>query len=64
MVRNKIFHINFEQILKKELDHWTDLYDAEMMERETQNMQLRHALEQQNQEHIELEKEVGGNKLF
>ncbi|KAJ1528333.1 hypothetical protein ONE63_006754 [Megalurothrips usitatus] len=45
------------EVLKKNLDHWTDLYDAEMMQRETENMQLRSALEQQSEEHRELQAE-------
>ncbi|KAK3932844.1 Dynein regulatory complex protein 9 [Frankliniella fusca] len=38
------------EILRKNLDHWTDLYDAEMMQRETENMQLRSKLEQKKEE--------------
>lgn len=45
-------------MLKKDLDHWTDLYDAEMMQRETEIMQLHSALEQQKEEFEELKKEV------
>lgn len=45
------------EILRKDLDHWTDLYDAEMMQRETENMQLKSKLEQQKEERRELVEE-------
>lgn len=50
--------------MKKDLDHWTDLYDAEMMQRETENMQLRNVLEQQREEHRELKEQVSQIKDF
>lgn len=45
-------------MLKKDLDHWTDLYDAEMMQHETEIMRVHNALEQQREDHTQLRIEV------